>query len=62
MREGMNMVSNNYKLEVESLIEKAKNKKLVENYSRFCNTNIGQKTRLTENEIMYYTSKKGESK
>ncbi len=58
------MVNNLYKSKVTSLIEKAKRKGLVKSYSDFCKTEEGKKTKLSEDEIVYYTSKnnKGDAK
>lgn len=57
------MVNNLYKSKVAKIIEKSKKKGLVKTYSQFCKTNDGKNNALTEDEIIYYTSKnKGETK
>lgn len=58
------MVNSLYKSKVTELIEKAKKKGLVKSYSEFCKTEEGKETELSENEIVYYTSKsnKGDAK
>jgi len=57
------MVNNLYKVKVSALIEKAKAKGLVKNYSQFCKTEEAKKTALSKEEVNYYTSvSKGETK
>jgi len=51
------MINNLYKSKVTNLIAKAKKKGLVKKYSDFSETNEGKETALTEDEIIYYTSK-----
>ncbi len=51
------MVNNLYKSKVTDLIAKAKKKGLVKKYSDFSETNEGKETALTEDEIIYYTSR-----
>lgn len=58
------MVNSLYKSKVTELIEKAKKKGLVKSYSEFCKTEEGEKSKLSEDEIVYYTStnNKGDAK
>lgn len=57
------MVNNLYKTKVTALIAKAKQKGAIKSYSQFCETEEGKKTALSEDEIIYYTSRnKGETK
>ncbi len=57
------MVNNLYKEKVTSLIAKAKERGAIKSYPQFCKTSNGKKTALSEEEIIYYTSKnKGEAK
>lgn len=57
------MVNNLYKTKVTALIAKARQKGAIKSYSQFCETEEGKKTALSEDEIIYYTSRnKGETK
>lgn len=52
------MISESYKKRAHDLVNKAKEKKLIKTYEEFCKTDLAKKTKLTEEEASYYTSKK----
>jgi len=56
------MIDDNTKVKAKDLVEKAKKKGLVKNYDEFAETNEAQEYALSEEEIIYYTSKNEEKK
>lgn len=56
------MVNSLYKAKITNLIAKAQKKGMIKTYSEFCKTDEGKKNTLSKDEIIYYTSKKGETK
>lgn len=51
------MVSADYKKRASELVKIAKQKGLVKKYSDFCKTKESKKYALSEEEVVYYTSK-----
>lgn len=57
------MVNNLYKSKVAGLIEKSKKRGLLRTYSEYCEKDEAERTALSKDEIIYYTSiNKGETK
>ena len=56
------MIDENKKNKASSLVEKAKKKGLVKNYDEFIETKESEEYALSEEEIIYYTSKNEEKK
>lgn len=52
------MVSVDYKKRASELIKRAQNKGLITKYSEFCKTKKSKEYSLSEEEVIYYTSKK----
>lgn len=51
------------KSKISELISKAKKKGLIKKYSEFCKSKEGKQSKLSDEEVIYYTSKnKKESK
>lgn len=51
------MVNADYKKRASELVKKAHQKGLIKKYSDFCNTEEAKKYALSEEEVIYYTSK-----
>lgn len=51
------MVSVDYRKKSAALVKMAKEKGLIKKYSDFCNTTEAKKYALSEEEVIYYTSK-----
>ena len=51
------MVDSNYRKEASELLKKAQQKGLVKKYSDFCKTKDAKKFALSQEEVIYYTSK-----
>ena len=51
------MVNVDYKKRAAELVKKAKEKGLITKYSDFCKTENSKKYALSEEEVIYYTSK-----
>lgn len=51
------MVNADYKRRAAELVKKACKKGLIKKYSDFCNTNESKEYALSEEEVIYYTSK-----
>ena len=56
------MVSADYKKRAFELVKAAKQKGLIRKYSEFCNTKESKVYALSEEEVIYYTSKAGGEK
>lgn len=54
------MVNEKYKSKVSDLIKLAKQKGLIKKYSDFCDTDEAEEYALSGDEVICYTSKKGE--
>lgn len=51
------MVDSDYKKRVAKLIKKAKSKNLITKYSEFCDKEESKKYSLSNEDVIYYTSK-----
>lgn len=56
------MVGSDYKKRASELVKRAKEKGLVRKYSDFCKTKEAKEYALSEEEVIYYTSKKEQNK
>ena len=54
------MVSSDYKKRASELVKAAKEKGLIKKYSDFCKTKDSKEYALSEEEVIYYTSKEKE--
>ena len=51
------MITKNYKKRASELVKIAKEKGLITKYSDFCNTKKSKEYSLSEDEVIYYTSR-----
>lgn len=56
------MINNLYKSKASTLVERAKEKGLIKHYADFCKTPTSKALSLSKDEVIYYTSNKGETK
>lgn len=55
---GIEMIDNIYKSKISAIISKAKKKGLITTYKEFSKTDLANETKLSDDEIDFYTSMK----
>lgn len=49
------MVNDSYKAKAKALVERAREKGTIKTYEQFCETELSKTSRLSEDEVKYYT-------